>query len=58
MPEGQNGHRSVAAAAAEFLDETKLTKKPKTLAAYSTALSYFTESCHKLNLDEIARKDC
>jgi len=57
VPNGQNGHRSVAAAVAEFLDETKLTKKPKTLAAYSTALSYFVESCHKLNLEEIDRKD-
>ena len=55
--DGQNGHRSVAAAVAEFLDETKLTKKPKTLAAYSTALAYFVESCHKLNLEEIERKD-
>jgi integrase/recombinase XerD len=54
---GQNGHRSVAAAVADFLDETKLTKKPKTLAAYSTALAYFVESCHKLNLEEIERKD-
>src|SRR2546429_1245639 len=54
VPEnGQNGHRSVAAAVGEFLDETKLTKKPKTLAAYSTALAYFVESCHKLNLEEI-----
>ena len=35
----QNAHRSVAAAVAEFLDETKLTKKPKTLAAYSAALT-------------------
>jgi hypothetical protein len=34
VPEnGDNGHRSLAAAVAEFLDETKLTKKPKTLAA-------------------------
>ncbi|MGB8783489.1 MAG: tyrosine-type recombinase/integrase [Terriglobales bacterium] len=57
VPDGQNGHRSVAAAVAEFLDETKLTKKPKTLAAYSTALTYFVESCHKLNLEEIDRKD-
>jgi integrase len=57
VPDGQNGHRSVAAAVAEFLDETKLTKKPKTLAAYSTALSYFVESCHKLNLEEIDRRD-
>ena len=57
VPDGQNGHRSVAAAVADFLGETKLTKKPKTLAAYSTALSYFVESCHKLNLEEIERKD-
>ena len=57
VPEGQNGNRSVAAAVAEFLDETELTKKPKTLAAYSTALAYFVESCHKLNLEEIDRKD-
>jgi integrase len=57
VADGQNGHRSVAAAVADFLDETKLTKKPKTLAAYSTALAYFVESCHKLNLEEIDRKD-
>ena len=57
VPDGQNGHRSVAAGVADFLDETKLTKKPKTLAAYSTALAYFVESCHKLNLEEIERKD-
>ena len=57
VPDGQNGHRSVVAAVAEFLDETKLTKKPKTLAAYSTALAYFVESCHKLNLEEIERRD-
>ncbi len=53
----QNGHRSLAAAAAEFLDETKLTKKPKTLAAYATALNYFTESCPKRYLQDVERKD-
>jgi integrase len=57
VPDGQNGHRSVAAAVADFLDETKLTKKSKTLAAYSTALAYFVESCHKLNLEDIDRRD-
>jgi integrase len=55
--DGQNGHRSIAAAVADFLDETKLTKKPKTLAAYSTALRYFQESCPKLYLDDIERGD-
>ena len=54
---GQNGHRSVAVAVTGFLDETKLTKKPKTLAAYSTALKYFQESCPKLYLEDIERKD-
>ena len=58
VPEnGANGHRSVAASVADYLEETTLTKKPKTLAAYTTALSYFTESCHKLNLEDIDRKD-
>ena len=56
-PEDQNGHRSIAAAIADFLDETKLTKKPKTLAAYSTALAYFQESCPKLYLADVARTD-
>jgi integrase len=54
---GQNGHRSVAGAIADFLDETKLTKKPKTYAAYNTALSYFTESCPKLYVKDIERSD-
>jgi integrase len=58
VPENsENGRRSVAVAVAEFLDETKLTKKSKTLAAYSTALSYFMEACHKLNLEDIDRRD-
>jgi integrase-like protein len=55
--EDQDGNRSVAGAVAEYLEEIKLSKKPKTLAAYSTALAYFTESCRKLNLENIERKD-
>ena len=54
---GQNGHRSLAAAVTDFLDETKLTKKPRPTAAYSTALNYFLESCPKLNLEDVDRKD-
>jgi integrase len=58
VPEnGQNGHRSLAATIADYLEDIKLSKKPKTHAAYSTALSYFAESCHKLNLADIERKD-
>ena len=33
LPENDDGHRSVAAAVTQFLEETELTKKPKTLAA-------------------------
>ena len=57
LDNGDNGHRSVAVAVAEFLDETKLTKKPKTLAAYTTALNYFSESCLKLYVHDIERRD-
>jgi integrase len=52
-----NGQRSFGAAVTEYLEETKLTKKAKTHAAYSTALAYFQESCHKLFLHEIERRD-
>ena len=57
LPESQNGHRSIAATVEGFLEETGLTKKPKTLAAYTTALRYFTESCPKLYLEDIERRD-
>jgi integrase/recombinase XerD len=57
LPENGDGHRSVAAAISRFLEETELTKKPKTLAAYTTALTYFTESCSKMYLHEIERHD-
>jgi len=55
--QGDAGHRTVSNAVAQFLEETELTKKPKTLAAYTTALSYFRESCPKLYLHEIERAD-
>ena len=58
VPEnGDNGHRSVTAAVAEYLEETKLSKKPKTFAAYGTALAYFVDSCPKLFLEDIERRD-
>jgi integrase/recombinase XerD len=52
-----NGHRSISAAVVDYLEGTKLTKKPKTLAAYSTSLSYFTESCSKLYLEDLEQRD-
>ena len=56
-PESQNGHRLMSAAITEFLEETKLTKKPKTYAAYYISLSYFTETCPKLYLEDLQRSD-
>ena len=48
---------SLMGAVADYLDEIKLAKKAKTFAAYSTALNYFTESCKKLHVEDIDRKD-
>ena len=37
----ENGRRSLSVAITNYLEEVKLSKKPKTHAAYSTALEYF-----------------
>lgn len=57
LPENGNGLRSVAGTIADYLEEIKLTKKQKTLAAYTKALDYFSESCKKMNLEDIERGD-
>ena len=58
VPEsGDNGGHSLARGVTDFLEETKLTGKPKTLAAYRTALGYFQESCHKVYLEDLERRD-
>ncbi len=58
IPEnGDSGHHALGSAITAFLEETKLTKKPKTLAAYSTSLAYFGESCSKRYVEEIDRHD-
>ena len=41
--DGQNGHRMVSTAVVQFLEETKLTKKSKTYAAYDNSLALFYE---------------
>ena len=59
------GH-SLVGAVNEFLEDVRLklaaTKKANhgrhnTLGVYTTALSYFMESCHKLNIEDIDRHD-
>ena len=49
--------RPLSVAVTQYLEETKLTKKPKTLAAYTTALNYFAQSCPKGYVEDIERKD-
>lgn len=53
----ESSRRLVSVAVAGYLEDVELTKKPKTLAAYTTALEYFTESCKKQYLEDIDRKD-
>jgi integrase/recombinase XerD len=58
----QNGsndssRRSLTAAVVKFLGKVEERKKPKTHAAYSTALNYFTESCQKAHLEDVNRDD-
>ena len=60
VPNGSSpndGRKPLSVAVADFLEDTKLSKKPKTLAAYKTALNYFTESCPKLYVEDIERRD-
>ncbi len=49
--------RSLATAVTTFLEKVQERKKPKTHAAYSTALNYFTESCQKAYLEDVNRDD-
>lgn len=55
--ETQERRRTVKAAVSMYLEEIELSKKPKTLSAYSLALQYFTESCHKVYVEDIERID-
>jgi integrase len=57
VSESDNGRRSLAGAIAEYLADVKLTHKPRSYAAYRTALGYFAESCPKLYLEEVDRRD-
>jgi len=57
VPENGNAHRSLAASVADYLADVKLTHKPRSSAAYSTAMSYFLESCPKLYLEDVERRD-
>src|SRR5438045_321486 len=45
----KNGHRPLASSVIAYLADVKLTHKPRSYAAYATALAYFLESCKKVN---------
>jgi integrase/recombinase XerD len=54
-----DARRLLSTAKKEYLTEIELTKKPKTHAAYTTALTYFEESCKKAKkayLEDIDRR--
>ncbi len=51
-----DGRKPLSVAVADFLEDAKLSKKPKTHAAYKAALNYFTESCPKLYVEDIERR--
>lgn len=55
--EASNGKRSLSAAVAEYLADVKLTHKPRSYAAYNTALEYFLESCPRVNVEDVERRD-
>ncbi len=46
----------VEEACAEYLDETRVQRSPKTFKQYRTALTYFQESCGRRGLAEVDRR--
>jgi len=57
MPETGDSRVLLRTAITDYLDDVKLSKKPKTLSAYTTALQYFAESCHALHVQDVERRD-
>jgi hypothetical protein len=52
----ESNRPSLVGAVTTYLAEIQLTKKPKTLAAYTTALDYCLESCKAQHVTEIDRR--
>jgi integrase/recombinase XerD len=57
VPEPGDSRLLLRTAMNEYLEDVKLSKKPKTLSAYTTALGYFAESCHTLYAQDLERRD-
>ena len=57
VDEDQDDGLSLAEAVAGYLEDVRISKKPKTYAAYKKALEYFLESCNKTRVTGIERQD-
>lgn len=57
LPQAETGTRNLKLAVEAFLAEIKKQRKKKTHSAHKTALTYFLESCHKQNLEDVRRTD-
>jgi len=57
LSENDRDKRSLAKAVEAYLGDVRLTHKPRSYAAYATALNYFMESCHKLYVEDVDRHD-
>jgi integrase/recombinase XerD len=57
VPDTKNDRKRLDTAISQYLSETAMGKKPKTLAAYTTSLGYFAESCLKVHVEAIERPD-
>jgi integrase/recombinase XerD len=57
VSEAKEDRKRLDTAIATYLNETSMGKKPKTLAAYTTSLGYFAESCLKAHVEAIERAD-
>ena len=55
--DAKNRQKFLSATATDYLEEARLRMKPRSYAAYSTALGYFQECCSKPCLEDITRKD-
>jgi integrase len=55
--EDESKRRGLGATIDVYLDEIKMTRKPRTYNAYSNALLYFQQSCKKTNIEDVDRVD-
>jgi integrase len=57
VPDDDPARYSLRSAAADFLDEIKLSRQEKTYIGYKTSLTYFLQSCDKKCAEQVERID-